>query len=85
MDVKNHAEVCPEVSVDCPFYCKEEIIRSQLALHLQTSCDRMMLTCLVCDQEVQKMNVETHDCVKCLKEIIRKQRDIIMEQDEMIE
>eukprot|EP00768_Dysnectes_brevis_P000777 gnl/Dysnectes_brevis/1177_a1313_4602.p1 GENE.gnl/Dysnectes_brevis/1177_a1313_4602~~gnl/Dysnectes_brevis/1177_a1313_4602.p1 ORF type:complete len:279 (+),score=52.07 gnl/Dysnectes_brevis/1177_a1313_4602:28-837(+) len=59
MDIEAHLHVCPFSLVICPD-CKKEIVRTNMATHLESECPKRSVKCELCSEDMLAEALPTH-------------------------
>lgn len=81
-DLEAHLETCGYVPVACPCGCGLQVSKRELASHLTTTCERRLVTCNFCQDEIVFKDVQDHNgvcnkipvtCPHCKEQVRREQ------------
>lgn len=71
--VKKETEVAKsKLKLKCPLCEKDNMTKEELASHVKEECEKVQLTCELCQIEFPRGEFQAHNCKKCLKEKIDK-------------
>ncbi|XP_055942788.1 TNF receptor-associated factor 6-like [Argiope bruennichi] len=81
-ELETHLESCGYVPVSCPCSCGLQVTKRDLAKHLTSTCDRRLVPCPFCQEDVVFKDMEDHEevcgkrpvvCPHCKAEVKREQ------------
>ncbi|KAG8198457.1 hypothetical protein JTE90_022192 [Oedothorax gibbosus] len=81
-ELEAHLESCGYVPVNCPCSCGLQVTKRELAQHLTLSCDRRLVSCDYCQEDVVFKDMDDHNgvcgkrpvtCPHCKAEVKREQ------------
>ncbi|XP_054710134.1 TNF receptor-associated factor 6-like [Uloborus diversus] len=81
-ELETHLESCGYVPVSCPCGCGLQVTKRELAQHLTSTCERRLVPCTFCQDEIVYKDTETHNevcgkrpviCPHCKAEVKREQ------------
>jgi len=71
--IKKKTEVATNnLKLKCPLCEKDNMSKEELAAHVKDECEKVELTCELCQIGFLRGDFEAHNCKKCLKEKIDK-------------
>ncbi|GFT45701.1 uncharacterized protein NPIL_183201 [Nephila pilipes] len=81
-ELETHLESCGYVPVSCPCSCGLQVTKRELAQHLTSTCDRRLVSCPFCQEDVVFKDMDGHNdvcgkrpvtCPHCKAEVKREQ------------
>ncbi|GBM16656.1 hypothetical protein AVEN_88983-1 [Araneus ventricosus] len=92
LKTQSHLESCGYVPVSCPCSCGLQVTKKELAQHLTTTCDRRLVSCPFCQEDVVFKDMEEHNelcgkrpvvCPHCKAEVKREQVSSVQSKNEI--
>ncbi|XP_042905613.1 TNF receptor-associated factor 5 [Parasteatoda tepidariorum] len=81
-ELEHHLETCGYVPVSCPCSCGLQVTKRDLAQHLTSNCERRLVPCSYCQEDVVFKDMDQHNdicgkkpviCPHCKAEVRREQ------------